>query len=269
MRVEIQIRAGGQIASHIHLASVDAAPILLAELPPPLPTLYCSGPHATEGSVSHPEAFSPRTELQFSRRVAINGSPASTPHAAQIALGLSPTFDRQPDISPAPIITLPAVSPAIQEVMTETAAPTAPAVSDQLSAPKANGTLVVSSTPGPDPSYDRVLEPSHGATTAVHISATTSTKAPPSAKPKSFGIFMGRMGRHCPRRGCSVPAPKRPWTGRTVAATKGVTEASQETEVTTPLTASQGAETFIAPPAEIVSTMGAARETDGVDKVPK
>ena len=37
-----------------------------------------------------------------------------------------------------------------------------------------------------------------------------------------------------------------------------------------PLAASQGAETFIAPPEEITSTMGTAHEAaDGVDKVPK
>ena len=48
------------------------------------------------------------------------------------------------------------------------------------------------------------------------------------------------------------------------------TEAPQETEVTTPLAASLGAETFITPPVEIASTMGASREaTDGIDKVPQ
>ena len=51
---------------------------------------------------------------------------------------------------------------------------------------------------------------------------------------------------------------------------KGVTEASLEIEVITPLAASQGAKTFIAPSEEIASTMGAAREAaDGVDMVPK
>ena len=107
---------------------------------------------------------------------------------------------------------------------------TAPAVSDQRSAPKANDTSAVLSAPEPDPSSDCVSEPSHEASTIVSTSATNYTKAPPPAILKSFGIFMGWMGRHCPCRGCSVPAPKPPWTGRAAAAIKGVTDAPQETE---------------------------------------
>ena len=71
---------------------------------------------------------------------------------------------------------------------------------------------------------------------------------------------MGRMDRHCPRRGCSVPAPKRPWTGRDAAAAKVVLDAPQETEETTHLAVSIGMEASIAPPAEIASNMGATRE---------
>ena len=71
---------------------------------------------------------------------------------------------------------------------------------------------------------------------------------------------MGRMGHHCPRKGCSVLVLKHPWSGRDVAAAKVITDVPQETKVTTHLAASLGVEAFIASPAEIASNMGATRE---------
>ena len=92
----------------------------------------------------------------------------------------------------------------------------------------------------------------------------------PPAKHKSFGIFMGRMGRHCPRRGCSVPALKRPWSGKDAATVKAGPSAPQESEKTIRLAANLSAEASIAPPAVIASNMGAAQEaTSGVDMVSK
>ena len=263
MCVDVQIRAGGQVPHQFHLASVDTAPILIEELPLQRPSI-CLCPHIGSGSASQLEVLNPATERSPQLGLTVNGSPNTTTHPAQLASGFSHARDRHPDIAPAQVFFLPTVPPATKEVTAVPAAPMAAAASDELIAPKATDTSAELSVPAPDSYSDRGLENPLGSLMAVPTTATTYTTAAhpaqPPAKPQSFGIFIGWMGRHCTRRGCSVPAPKRPWTGRDAAAAKVVLDAPQETEETTHLAVSIGVEASTAPPAEITLNMGAIGE---------
>ena len=257
MCVDIQIRASTRIPGHLQLASADAAPILIAELPLPRPTSG-SCPHIASSS-SQPEATGPETEQPPPPLgMDVTGSIDTTSYAAMCAPGSDLAYDQQPDLDPAPGMFVPVVSLDTPEA--DFVTPTVPAslliteesfTSDTplVSIPASPSAWVVETSSGPSPIADTTM------TTRIE----SAHPARPPAKHKSFGIFMGRMGRHCPRRGCSVPALKRPWSGKEAATVKAIR-----------LAANLSAEASIAPPPVIASNMGAAQEaTSRVDMVSK
>ena len=132
MCVDIQIRAGTRIPGHLQLASADAAPILIAELPLPRPTSgYC--PHNTSSS-SQPEATGPETEHPPPPPLGMDviGSIDTTSYAATCAPGSDLAYDQQPDLDPAPGIFIPIVSLNSPEAPAGFVTPTVPASLDQL-----------------------------------------------------------------------------------------------------------------------------------------
>ena len=165
---------------------------------------------------------------------AVNGSPDITSHAAQLASGCSHKRDQKPDNAPGQAHLLPSVT---QEVMAVPAAPMVPAAPGELNDPQATDTSATLIVLALDSYSAQGLENSLELHTAGPNTATTFTRAthpvpppplPPPPKPKLFGIFMGRMGRHCRSRGFPIPAPKRSQSGREAAATKVVLDAPQE-----------------------------------------
>ena len=206
--------------------------------------------------------------------MAVTGSPNMTSHAAVCVPGSVLASDWQSDLTPAPVSVLPAVSSDTPEAPADLAAPTVPTTLDQLIVPEASITSDASYISAPALSTARVSETSSGPSTAASTTAATCTKstypALAPARPKSFEIFMGWTGCHCPCRGCSVLALKLPWSQRDATVAKASPGAPQESKVTTRLAVNLRVKASIASPVEIVSNMGTTREaTVGVDMTPK
>ena len=208
MCVDVQIRAGRQVPCQLHLASADAAPILIAELSLPLPST-CLGPHIPSGSVSQQEVLSLRTLRPPQLGLAVNGSPDITSHAAQLASGCSHTRDQKPDNAPGQAHLLPSVT---QEVMAVPAAPMVPAASGELNDPQATDTSTTLIVLAPDSYSAQGLENSLELHTAGPNTATTFTRAthpvPPPPPPQTQIVWdlYGTDGTSLPQQRLSNPS---------------------------------------------------------------